>query len=77
MDKIELTFTMGRKAQDRDLSRHRDRFATWCASKFEGNELVELEPISEDANGCAGKGPFHPRWRLLCHVIHRRPDSTR
>lgn len=55
MEEIELSYTTGRKAQDRDLSRHRDRFATWCATRFEGNGLVELEPISEDANGRAGE----------------------
>lgn len=55
MQEIDLTFTMGRKGQERDLSRHRDRFAIWCRGRFEGNELVELQPISEDANGRSGE----------------------
>ncbi len=55
MGEIDVTFTMGKKGQDRDLSRYRDHFATWCANKFESNELVELAPMSEDANGRAGE----------------------
>lgn len=52
---IDPTFTTGRKGQDRDLSRHGDRFATWCASKFEGKELLDLHPMPQDANGRAGE----------------------
>ena len=55
MEEIDIHYTTGKKAQNLDLSRYRDKVATWCASKFDGNELVELEAISEDANGRAGE----------------------
>ncbi|MDE0000798.1 MAG: phosphotransferase family protein [Gammaproteobacteria bacterium] len=55
MGEIDIAFAMGRKGQDRDLNRYRDRFANWCAIKFEGKDLVELEPMAEDANGRAGE----------------------
>lgn len=55
MSEIDATYTSGRKGQNRDLSRYRDQFASWCARKFEGTDLTGLEPISEDANGRAGE----------------------
>ena len=55
MSEIDTSFQMGRKAQDRDLSQQRERFADWCSGKFGDCQLVELAPIAEDANGRAGE----------------------
>ena len=45
----------GKKGWNRDLGDHRDQFATWCRSKFDGNDLVDLEATAEDANGRASE----------------------
>lgn len=55
MEEIDINYTTGRKAQNRDVSNYRDKLASWCASRFDGNELVELDAISEEANGRAGE----------------------
>ena len=42
---------MGKKGWNRDLGDQRDQFAAWCRSRFDGDDLVDLEATAEDANG--------------------------